>query len=114
MQAQPSDAFVEHDFPPLLGPDHSYGSITDRIDSLVLSPGRRWWWWTGLLLGLALVTLLFLTMTVLLALGVGVWGVMIPVAWGYAITSFVWWIGIGHAGTLISAILLLLKQRWRT
>ena len=46
--------------------------------------------------------------------GVGVWGIVIPVAWGFAIVNFVWWIGIGHAGTLISAILLLLKQDWRT
>src|SRR5438094_5236606 len=115
MQAHASreQPFLEHDFPPLLGPDNSYGSITDRVDSLVLSPGRHWWWWTGLLVGTALVLLLFLSMTVLLAYGVGVWGVMIPVAWGYAITSFVWWIGIGHAGTLISAILLLLRQEWR-
>ena len=46
--------------------------------------------------------------------GVGIWGINIPVAWGFAITNFVWWIGIGHAGTLISAILLLLHQKWRT
>ncbi len=49
----------------------------------------------------------------LLAKGVGIWGVEIPVAWAFAITNFVWWIGIGHAGTLISAILLLLNQSWR-
>src|SRR5919197_4866414 len=104
MQVPREQPFLERDFPPLLGPDNSYGSITDRVDSLVLSPGRRWWWWTGLLVGAALVLVLFLSMSVLLAYGVGVWGVMIPVAWGYAITSFVWWIGIGHAGTLISAI----------
>jgi molybdopterin-containing oxidoreductase family membrane subunit len=108
------EPFIEHGFGPLLGPDHSYGSITDRVDGLVLAPRRRWWWWTGFLLGLVLVMLLFLTMTVLLAIGIGQWGVMIPVAWGYAITSFVWWIGIGHAGTLISAILYLLRQHWRT
>ena len=47
-------------------------------------------------------------------MGVGIWGVNIPVAWGLAISNFVWWIGIGHAGTLISAILLLLRQQWRT
>jgi Ni/Fe-hydrogenase subunit HybB-like protein len=52
--------------------------------------------------------------TYLLLAGVGIWGVNIPVAWGFAIVNFVWWIGIGHAGTLISAILLLLHQRWRT
>ena len=50
----------------------------------------------------------------LLYKGVGVWGIMIPIGWGFAIVNFVWWIGIGHAGTLISAILLLLKQDWRT
>ena len=44
----------------------------------------------------------------------GIWGINIPVAWGFAITNFVWWIGIGHAGTLISAFLLLLRQQWRT
>ena len=53
-------------------------------------------------------------MFVVLTWGVGVWGVDIPVAWGFAIINFVWWIGIGHAGTLISAILLLLRQDWRT
>src|SRR5207249_1741952 len=52
--------------------------------------------------------------TWLLVYGIGIWGVNIPIAWGLAITNFVWWIGIGHAGTLISAILLLLKQRVRT
>ena len=45
--------------------------------------------------------------------GVGIWGVTIPIGWGFAIVNFVWWIGIGHAGTLISAILLLLRQSWR-
>ena len=45
--------------------------------------------------------------------GVGIWGVNVPVGWGFAIVNFVWWIGIGHAGTLISAILLLLHQSWR-
>src|ERR1041384_343244 len=47
-------------------------------------------------------------------LGIGAWGNNIPVAWAFAIVNFVWWIGIGHAGTFISAILLLLFQKWRT
>jgi Ni/Fe-hydrogenase subunit HybB-like protein len=114
MQAELQAPFIEHDLPPVLGEDHSYGSITDRIDQLVLEPRPRFWWWTGFSIGLILVTVLLLTMTILIAIGVGIWGVMIPVAWGFAITSFVWWIGIGHAGTLISAILFLLKQQWRT
>ena len=55
-----------------------------------------------------------MAVTWLLLKGTGIWGVNIPVGWGFAIINFVWWIGIGHAGTLISAILLLLKQGWRT
>ena len=55
-----------------------------------------------------------LSVTVILVYGVGVWGITIPIGWGFAIINFVWWIGIGHAGTLISAILLLLRQQWRT
>jgi molybdopterin-containing oxidoreductase family membrane subunit len=108
------EPFIERGFGPLLGPDNSYGSITDRIDGLVMRPQGRFVWWTGFAVGLVLVMALFLTIVVLLAIGIGEWGVMIPVAWGFAITSFVWWIGIGHAGTLISAILFLLKQHWRT
>ncbi len=57
---------------------------------------------------------MLLTITQLLFVGIGLWGVNIPVAWGMDILNFVWWIGIGHAGTLISAILLLLRQQWRT
>src|SRR5438874_11111890 len=58
--------------------------------------------------------LLLYAMTYLFVEGIGIWGVNVPIAWGFAIINFVWWIGIGHAGTLISAILLLLKQEWRT
>ena len=54
------------------------------------------------------------SVTYLLVKGIGIWGNNIPVGWAFAIINFVWWIGIGHAGTLISAILLLLKQDWRT
>ncbi len=61
-----------------------------------------------------LVVVLFYSIVYLLVVGVGIWGINIPVAWGFAIVNFVWWIGIGHAGTLISAILLLLHQTWRT
>ena len=63
---------------------------------------------------LLLVMLLLVSVTYLFAEGIGIWGVNIPVGWGFAIVNFVWWIGIGHAGTLISAILLLLRQQWRT
>ena len=111
---EPAPPFIEHEFGPILGPTHSYVEITDRINEIVLRPGPRWGWRLLLSIGLVLVMGLFITMVVLIAIGIGVWGVMVPVAWGFAITSFVWWIGIGHAGTLISAILYLLKQQWRT
>jgi Ni/Fe-hydrogenase subunit HybB-like protein len=71
-------------------------------------------WVFGLLVSFSLLMLLNLTVGYLLMVGVGIWGINIPVGWGFAIVNFVWWIGIGHAGTLISAILLLLRQQWRT
>src|SRR5690348_8640097 len=71
-------------------------------------------WFVGFGVSFLLVMLLFYAIGCLLVWGVGIWGVNIPVAWGFAIVNFVWWIGIGHAGTFISAILLLLHQQWRT
>jgi Ni/Fe-hydrogenase subunit HybB-like protein len=112
--AAATEPFLERGFGPYLGPEHTYGELTDRVDGLVLAPRSRIGWWIGLLVAFSLVMLLLLTLTLLVAIGVGLWGIMIPVAWGYAITTFVWWIGIGHAGTLISAILFLLRQQWRT
>ncbi len=95
-------------------PGHSFRSVTDKISSIVLTR-RTGLIWLGVF-GLGATLLLVLTIAVLYLLfyGVGIWGIDIPVAWGFAITNFVWWIGIGHAGTLISAILLLLHQKWRT
>jgi molybdopterin-containing oxidoreductase family membrane subunit len=98
----------------LLAPEHTFGSVTDKIASIVLARGLKRGWIVGLALSFSLVMLLFISIAWLLAKGVGIWGVMIPVAWGFAIVNFVWWVGIGHAGTLISAILLLLRQEWRT
>jgi ferredoxin len=66
-----------------------------------------------LLLASSVATLVAIAVTWLFLKGVGIWGITQPVAWGFAIINFVWWIGIGHAGTLISAILLLFKQQWR-
>ncbi|MDQ4074989.1 MAG: polysulfide reductase NrfD [Chloroflexota bacterium] len=99
---------------PVVAPGHTYESLTDRISSIVLRGGIQKGWWIGFLISFALLQLLLLSITYLLVRGVGIWGIQIPVAWGFAIINFVWWIGIGHAGTLISAILLLLRQEWRT
>jgi molybdopterin-containing oxidoreductase family membrane subunit len=98
----------------LLGPGQTYESVTDTIGSIVLHQPRPKTWWIGFALAFALLMMFLGAVTVLLLRGIGIWGVNIPVAWGFAIVNFVWWIGIGHAGTFISAILLLLHQHWRT
>jgi molybdopterin-containing oxidoreductase family membrane subunit len=100
--------------PPVLAPGHTYTSVTDKISALVLVRPYNWRWFLGMGIGFALTMLLLVAITWLLLEGVGIWGIDVPVMWGFAIVNFVWWIGIGHAGTLISAILLLLKQEWRT
>jgi molybdopterin-containing oxidoreductase family membrane subunit len=99
---------------PVLVGEHTFGSVTDKISSLVLTRRTPRWWLVGFGLAFALVMLLLFAVGYLLAVGIGIWGNNIPVAWAFDITNFVWWIGIGHAGTLISAILLLLRQEWRT
>ncbi|HYO24694.1 MAG TPA: NrfD/PsrC family molybdoenzyme membrane anchor subunit [Lacipirellulaceae bacterium] len=98
----------------VLAPGHTFASVTDKISAIVLTRGAARGWWLGFGASLALVTLLMVSVTYLIAKGTGIWGVNIPVAWGFAILIFVWWIGIGHAGTLISAVLLLVNQPWRT
>ena len=99
---------------PLIGPGHTFETVTDKISSIVLARGTTKGWVFGFAIAFSLLMLLNLAITVLLFTGVGIWGINIPIAWGFAIVNFVWWIGIGHAGTLISAILLLLHQKWRT
>ncbi len=99
--------------PPIVAPGHSPGSVTDQISAIVLTRMPRWWW-AAFGASFALVMMLLYAITKLLFEGTGIWGLNIPVGWGFAIINFVWWIGIAHAGTLISAILLLLRQEWRT
>ncbi len=101
------------DEPPVMLPGQSFGSVTDTIADAVLTRPIGLGWLFGLLVGMTLLGVLMAAVTYLFLIGVGIWGIEIPVAWGFAIINFVWWIGIGHAGTLISAILLLLKQSWR-
>ena len=98
----------------VLGPGYTYGSVTDKISAIVLTRKTSRAWWIGFTASFCLVMLLTYSIGYLLAKGVGIWGVNVPVAWGFAIVNFVWWIGIGHAGTFISAFLLLLRQDWRT
>src|SRR5512146_1899576 len=99
---------------PVLESGHTFGSVTDKIAAIVLRRPVTLGWAMGLLICFAGVNMLGIAVTYLFFRGVGIWGSKIPVGWGFAIINFVWWIGIGHAGTLSSAILLLLKQTWRT
>src|SRR5689334_20656214 len=110
----PGQAVVGSAVPPVIAPGHTFGSVTDKISSIVLTRKPPVGWWLGFFIAFMLTIVLLVAVTYLLVKGVGIWGVDIPIGWGFAIVNFVWWIGIGHAGTLISAILLLLKQTWRT
>jgi molybdopterin-containing oxidoreductase family membrane subunit len=98
----------------ILEPGHTLATVTDKISSIVLTRGTTKGWMLGFGAAFSLLMLFNVAVAYLLVKGVGIWGINIPIGWAFAITNFVWWIGIGHAGTLISAILLLLHQKWRT
>jgi molybdopterin-containing oxidoreductase family membrane subunit len=91
-----------------------YASIGDKISAIVLERPLGWRWLTAFVAASVGVIVFIAAIGYLFTEGVGIWGVNMPVAWGFAIANCVWWIGIGHAGTFISAVLLLLRQRWRT
>src|SRR6202789_3539001 len=97
----------------VLEPGQTFKSVTAKISDIVLTPHTPLGWFALFGVGGAVATLLLTAITWLFLKGTGIWAVTQPVAWGFAIINFVWWIGIGHAGTLISAILLLFKQGWR-
>src|SRR5436190_3410019 len=103
-----------HTTVPVIDPGMTFASVTDKISSIVLKRKTPLAWFIGFAISFILFQLMMLAITQLVFVGIGVWGVNIPVGWGVDILNFVWWIGIGHAGTLISAILLLLRQKWRT
>ena len=101
-----------HRAPLVLGA-HDFASVTDKITDLnQRRPSLGWY--LGMAVSLSLLALLVVTVLYLFTAGVGVWGNNNPVAWAFDITNFVFWVGIGHAGTLISAVLFLLRQNWRT
>ena len=120
MQAAPENAAAESAVldrigmaEPLIRAGEDYRSISEQISGNVLKLKTPKGLFVGLFITFSLVMLLFSAIGYLFLKGVGIWGIKIPIAWGFAIVNFVWWIGIGHAGTLISAILLLLHQHWR-
>ncbi|MBM3814159.1 MAG: hydrogenase [Acidimicrobiia bacterium] len=111
-EQQPSKA-VDTEYE-VIEPGHSYRSVTDHISAIVLTRKTPKTWLIGFGVSFMVLSLLLMSLGGLLVKGIGLWGVNQPVGWGFDIINFVWWIGIGHAGTLISAILLLLRQDWRT
>src|SRR5258705_6720501 len=100
--------------PDVIAPGHTFGSVTDKITGIVLTHRTPIGWFLGFAVAFFFLMVLNLTIVKLLFTGIGIWGNNIPVGWAFDIINFVWWIGIGHAGTLISAILLLFRQQWRT
>jgi Ni/Fe-hydrogenase subunit HybB-like protein len=110
----PTTPHAAHKQEPLLPRGSSLASVTDKIASIVLARRLKRGWLVGFGIAFLLTMVLFISVAWLFAKGIGIWGIAVPVGWGFAIVNFVWWVGIGHAGTLISAILLLLKQEWRT
>jgi molybdopterin-containing oxidoreductase family membrane subunit len=98
---------------PVIEPGHTFASVTEKISSIVLTRPVSTGWVVGFAACFLTTMMLLYALGYLFVRGTGIWGINIPIGWGFAIVNFVWWIGIGHAGTLISAILLLLRQSWR-
>ena len=98
---------------PLVQNNRSFGWISDRVSAITEGKTPKWWW-AAFIPSVCLLGLLGAMLFYQITTGVGVWGNHHPTMWGWDIINFVWWIGIGHAGTLISAILFLMRQRWRT
>ena len=97
----------------LLTGEHTYTSLSEKIGELALQPNGRLWF-TSFICALLLTLLFVAGVGELLAKGVGIWGINIPVAWAFALINYVWWIAIGTAGTFISGALYLARQKWRS
>jgi Ni/Fe-hydrogenase subunit HybB-like protein len=106
-------AISQEVMPPLVIGSPGYAEVTEKVSGILERPMPRAWY-VAFTITATLTGVLLAMLTYLVATGIGVWGNNVPVAWAFDITNFVFWIGIGHAGTLISAILFLFRQRWRT
>ena len=94
------------DEPRSSSPGYTFGTVTEKISAIVLTRPASNGWFLGFGVAFMLTMMMLYAIGYLFLKGIGIWGVTIPIGWGFAIVNFVWWIGIGHAGTLISAILL--------
>jgi molybdopterin-containing oxidoreductase family membrane subunit len=100
--------------PDVIAPGHNFETVTDKISGIILTKRTPVGWFIGFAIAFVFLMVFNVAVGNLLLTGVGIWGNNVPVGWAFDIINFVWWIGIGHAGTLISAILLLFRQQWRT
>ncbi|WP_142848426.1 NrfD/PsrC family molybdoenzyme membrane anchor subunit [Telmatospirillum sp. J64-1] len=97
----------------LLSSEETYETVTQQVTDITLHPPARRRWWMLMALSLLMLGIFFLSTGWLFIAGVGIWGLNVPVNWGLDIVNTVWWVGIGHAGTMISALLLVMGQQWR-
>jgi len=98
----------------LIKGNKSYGQITNEILKPFEADSPPKWWYAGIFIAFIMIAIGLWSMYTLITTGIGIWGLNNNVGWGWDIINFVWWIGIGHAGTAFSIFLLILRQRWRT
>src|SRR5690242_20617926 len=98
----------------IIAPGETLASVSDQISDIALRQATPRWWWIGFAVSLFGTALLVLASVNLFVSGIGIWGVNIPVAWGFAIANYVWWIGIASGGTIISALFFVIRTEWRT
>lgn len=105
-------SYEAHIREPLILGEKDYHQVTEDITQPIVGKANKWWW---ISFGISFLTMSWGIGLILYTIGTGIgtWGLNKTVGWAWDITNFVWWIGIGHAGTLISAILLLFRQKWR-
>jgi Ni/Fe-hydrogenase subunit HybB-like protein len=111
IHVQPPPPELERE--PLVLNRRTPGWVSDKVAGIVEGKTPTWWW-VAFVPSFLVMVMCFSCIAYLFSTGIGVWGLNQPVGWAWDITNFVFWIGIGHAGTLISAILFLLRQKWRT
>lgn len=104
----------DHAAEPLVWGNPQFRDVTQTVSEIVEARQTPLWWWVAISISGALMLNFLVMIAYLFWTGIGIWGNNMPVAWGWPIVNFVFWVGIGHAGTLISAVLFLLRQKWRT
>ncbi|HKD77551.1 MAG TPA: NrfD/PsrC family molybdoenzyme membrane anchor subunit, partial [Ktedonobacterales bacterium] len=99
---------------PVVASDVTLTSLSEGVSSRVLMRRAPLWWWVGFTIASLLLTVLVIQMAWLFVNGIGVWGVNIPVAWGFALAEYVWWIALASGGTIVSALFFLTRSPWRS